>query len=394
MFKVNFKRQKNRLIKLYWFVLAMLIRLFVKVNDKQIFCWSYRFKKYACNPRFITEYLLENAPEYKIYWAFDKDFDTSSLDSRICVVRKYSLDYLYALYSSKFVFYNTRNIQFESMFIKKSSQLYIMTWHSSIRLKRIEKDAIKQLSNKYVEIAKRDSSMCDLMLSNSKLYSNQIKNSFWYKGEILEKCVPRNDIFYDKTIKTAFYRKVRESMGFSQKTKIVLYAPTFRNISNDLKFYKLNWDKLLPYFKKILGDSVEILVKLHPNMVDVDGINKILNYKHVHNITKVPDITEFLFAADLMISDYTSAMFDFVILRKPCFIYAIDKDEYDRGFYWTFEQLPFPFANSEEQLINNINCFNYDKYCLLLEKFQNEVWGLDEDGHACERLYDWMKKQI
>lgn len=388
------EHQIDRIKRLYWFLLAMLIRKITKVNKNQIICWSYSFKKYACNPRFITEFLLDNAPEYKIYWAFDEFFDASKLDSRICVVKKNSLKYLYILYTSKFIFYNTRNNIFESFFLKKDSQKYIMTWHSSIRLKRIEKDAIEQLGRTYERRAKKDSSMCDLMLSNSKLYTNLIRNSFWYDGEILEKCVPRNDIFYDKRKIAESYRFVRESMGFSQKSKIVLYAPTFRGESLDLKYYSINWDKVLPYLQNILGDDVEVLVRLHPNLANIKNIDSIINYNHVHNITKAPDITEFLFAADIMISDYTSAMFDSIILCKPCFIYAVDKDEYDRGFYWTFEQLPFPFAESEEQLISNIISFDLNKYYKSLDKFKSEIWGLDEDGCACERLYNWMKKQV
>ena len=329
MVKVNFKHQKDRFVRLYWFILAMMIRPFVKVNKKQIFCWSYSCSKYACNPRYITEYLLDNAPEYKIYWAFNKNFDVSKLDTRINIVRKYSLKYLYALYTSKFVFYNTRNPILDSMFIKKSSQKYIMTWHSSIRLKRIEKDAINQLGSKYVRRAKIDSLMCDLMLSNSKLYTNLIRNSFWYDGEILEKCVPRNDVFYDKIAIEKTYDNIRKKFGFTQSTKIVLYAPTFRVKTNELKYYSINWDKLLPHLNKMLGGDVELLVRLHPNLSNVENINTIVNYELVHDITNEPDITEFLFASDIIISDYTSAMFDSIILRKPCFIFALDKDEYD-----------------------------------------------------------------
>ena len=116
------KLQTNRVKRLCWFLLAMIVRNFTKVDEHKVFCWSYNFRKYACNPRAITEYLLDNAPEYKIIWAFDRKFDTSKLDSRIKVVRVYSFDHLIALYSSKFVFYNTRNYQFDSMFIKKRSQ--------------------------------------------------------------------------------------------------------------------------------------------------------------------------------------------------------------------------------------------------------------------------------
>lgn len=386
------KLQLDRIVRLIWYMLAMVVRQLTKVNNRKVFCWSYNFRKYACNPRAITEFILNNkVEEYEIYWAFDKQFDTSGLDRRIHVVRKYSFAYLYALYTSKFIFYNARNNPFESMFIKKKKQKYIMTWHSSIRLKRIEKDAIKQLGHKYERIAKRDSEMCDLMLSNSKMFTNLIRDSFWYGGEILESCVPRNDMFYNNVVKDLAYRNVRKSMGFLPSSKIVLYAPTFRGNSKDLKYYRINWITVIPHLERMLGGKVEVLVKLHPNMSDVYGIDTLINTPHVHNITQTPDITEFLFASDVLISDYTSAMFDFSILRKPCFIYAIDKDEYDRGFYWSFDQLPFVLAETEEQLIYNIDNFTMLEYERRLDIFQSQIWGLKEDGRACYRLYNWMK---
>lgn len=386
------KFQLNRVKRLFWFILAMIVRSITKVDEYKVFCWSYSFKKYACNPRAITEYLLDYAPEYNIIWAFDRKFDTSNIDPRIQIVRKYSLKYLYALYTSKFVFYNTRNNQYDSMFIKKKSQKYIMTWHSSIRLKRIEKDAIDQLGRKYEKIAKKDSEMCDLMLSNSKLFTDLIRKSFWYKGEILEKCIPRNDVFYNEAVKKESYKGIRKVMGFSFDTKIVLYAPTFRGVSKDLKYYKLNWDRLLPHFEKMFGTRVEVLVRLHPNMADIENIESLVNYRHVHNITQAPDITEYLFAADLMISDYTSAMFDFALLRKPCLIYAIDTDVYNRGFYWSFDELPFSLTKNETELINCIDSFNIDAYQNKVNYFINKIWRLEEDGQSCKRLYNWMKQ--
>lgn len=371
-----------------------MVRPFVKINDKRIFCWSYSAKKYACNPRALTEYILASkSNEYEIYWGFNKDVDTSMLDSRIHVVRRYSIKYLYALYSSKYVFYNSRNRIYDSMFIKKQGQKYIMTWHGPFALKKIEKDALEQLPSNYEHIAIKDSEMCDLMLSNSTLFTKLIYESFWYNGEILGKCSPRNDVFYNESIKAHSYINVRNSLGLSIDSKIVLYAPTFRGNRKDLECYQINWDKIIPYFEKMLGGNVKVLLRLHPNMSTIKDLSQITNYDNVYNVTQASDITEFLFAADVLISDYTSAMFDFAILRKPCFIYAVDKDEYDRGFYWELEQLPFSVAESEKQLIENISLFSADSYIESLDKFINEIWGLDEDGLACERLYNWMKKQ-
>lgn len=386
--------QINRIKRLFVYFIAMLIRTFSSINEKRVFMWSFHFDKYACNPRAITEYLLEfHSDEYEIYWAFEKGAIPNDLDKRIICVRKYSFAYFRAMYTSKFVITNLRNYVMYTMFKKKKGQKYIMTWHSSIRLKRIEKDAAEQLGEKYMKRAALDSKMCDLMLSNSRLFTSQLRNTFGYEGEILENCIPRNCMFYDETKRNMSYINIRRTMGFDFDTKIVLYAPTFRNKSSDLKYYHIDWDKVIPEFEKMLGGNVKVLLRLHPNMSRIKDLSQITNYDNVYDVTQAPDITEFLFAANAMITDYTSAMFDFAILKKPCFIYAIDKDEYDRGFYWELEQLPFPIAESEEQLVHNIELFSLESYIDSLNRFVNEVWGLNEDGQACERMYNWMRRQ-
>lgn len=384
--------QKDRIKRGFIYLVAMIIRTFSKINRKRIFMWSFNADKYACNPRAITEYLLNEFPDdYEIFWAFKDGYIPKGIDKRIKIVRKHSIAYLRALYTSKFVITNKRNDKMDTMFKKKKGQKYIMTWHSSIRLKKIEKDAAAQLGSQYVKRAMEDSKMCDLMLSNSRMFTNQLRNSFWYEGEILENCIPRNCIFYDEDKKASAYKKVREFMGFDSDCKIVLYAPTFRGGDKDLRYYKIDWDIVIPQFEDMFGGCVKVLLRLHPNMSNVKDLSEITNFDNVYDITKAPDITEYMFAADAMISDYTSAMFDFIILGKPCFIYAVDKDEYDRGFYWPLEDLPFPLATNSEQLVLNISSFNATSYRKDIKRFQSDVWGLQEDGNACVRLHKWMK---
>ena len=390
---INTEVQINRLNRLFWFLTAIIIRPFVRVKKNRIFCWTYSNKKFSDSPRAITEYILNNNPEdYCIYWGFDKNVDTSSLDDRIHVVRKYNFTYILALYSSRFVFNNCRNNIFDSLFIKKQSQKYIQTWHGSFALKQIEKDAIEKLSKKYIRQAKFDSKMCDLMLSNSKSYSDLIKNAFWYNGQILERCVPRNDIFYNEQSIKKVYTNIRKRMRFAENCKIVLYAPTFRT-DMSLKYYAINWNNVIPALQKMFGDDIKILVRLHPNMASIKGVERLIDFNNVYNITTAPDITEFLLASDVMISDYTSAMFDFILLNRPCFIYTIDKDDYDRGFYWNLNQLPFPIGESEEELINNIKNYNSSEYLKNIFSFKKEQWAIEEDGNACKRLLLWMTSQ-
>ena len=382
--------QIDRMKRLFWYIMAMALRLFIPVKNNRLFFYAYDFDKYSCNPRALTEYILNNHSDaFEIIWAFDKTFDTSILDERIRVVRLNTFRYLFAMYSSKFIINNRRAITLGDYFIKKSNQRYLMLWHGSFPLKKIEKDAAEELGVKYVKRAKNDSSMCDLMVSDSIYYEEIIRRSFWYNGEILRSGVPRNDIYYNKALADKYNSDVRKRFNITKNGKVVLYAPTFRR-RNSLSFYKLNWPRVIDSLEIFLGGPVTVFFRLHPLLSKLKNIDTIINDKRIQNVTSEPDITEFLFSADAMISDYTSAMFDYSRLQRPCFVYAIDSETYNRGFYINLNELPFPIATNEDELIDNIQKFNIVKYRSDIAYFVENKWQLFEDGHACENIYRWM----
>lgn len=390
---IFWEQQKERAICLFYYIIAMIIRPFVRVRSNRLFFWCYNFDKYSCNPRALTEYILEkHSNEFEIYWAFDSSFDASKIDKKINVVRLRSLKYFVKLYSSKFVFSNLRNARFDTGFVKKSTQKYIMLWHGSFPLKKIEKDAESQLGTVYVRRAVDDSRMCDLMLADSFWFKSLIKKSFWYDGEILMSGIPRNDIFYNIEKINNIYSDTRIRYNLPCDQKIVLYAPTFRD-NHALHYYKLNWPLIIASFEKMLGGEVTVFMRLHPNMSKIKGIESIIIDSRVINVTSAPDITDFLLAADAMVSDYTSAMFDFCRLKRPCFMYAIDTDSYNRGFYWKWEDLPFSLSKNEKQLLENIVLFSKENYAKCVDDFIKNNWGLFENGTASKQLVEWLKLQ-
>lgn len=382
--------QIDRASRIIWYCLSMVIRPFVKVRKNRAFFWAYDFDKYACNPKALTEYIIENHPDdFEIYWAFDRSFDTSVLDKRIKVVRIHTIAYAIALYSSRFVINNRRTIKFGDFFIKKSQQLYLMLWHGSFPLKKIEKDVEEELGYKYVNRAKLDSKMCDLMITDSIYYENIVKSSFWYDGTILRCGTPRNDILCNIKKINHVRSQIRARYNISDNERIVLYAPTFRKDRN-LKYYKLNWPRVIESISIMYNSPIRVFIRLHPLLSKVEDIKSIINDERIINVTSDPDITEYLLSADVMISDYTSAMFDFCLLNRPCFIYAVDSETYNRGFYINIDELPFPIAKNEEELIRNFRSFNNELYKSNLLSFINEKWRLFEAGHACHKLYSWM----
>ena len=96
----------------------------------------------------------------------------------------------------------------------------------------------------------------------------------------------------------------------------------------------------------------------------------------------------------MLITDYSSSMFDYAMLRRPCILYATDVEQYDRGYYYGFKELPFPLAQSGEELKNLIENFDSAAYLARLEEFLNNTLGLKEQGVAAKELAEWMRQRM
>ncbi len=380
----------DRVHRLFWLILAVIIRPFVKVRRRRICCWAYHYTQYSCNPMYLTEYILKNDPStWDIFWILKKEVDISRMDKRINVVHPFSLKGIYALYSSEFIFNNCRSDIFSDLFIKKNGQKYIMTWHGSTPLKKIEKDALQSLPRRYYQYAKRDSKMCDLMLSNCQYFTNIIKNSFWYDGPILMKGIPRNDIYFDKDRKVEIRKMLIQDNKIPTDAKIILYAPTFRS-DNDVKPFKLNWNRIIESFEGIYKCPIIVFLRLHPNSIGLVNVNELITDKRIIDMCLYKDMQELLCISDLLITDYSSTMFEMGLQEKVCLIYAPDINKYDRGFYFNLKSLPFPLAKNETELIDVISKFDELLYKQTLMSFNNKYLQLVDSGKACQELLSWM----
>lgn len=353
---------------------------FLPVKKNKIFLYSYYGSQYGCGPKYITEYVLANFPsgKYDIVWAFNTPEKHNIKGVR--KVKTMSFRYFYELCTSKVVITNFRTTE---LFVKRKNQYYIQTWHSSLRLKQIEKDAENVLPAQYIKQAKEDSRKLDLLMSGRQYSSDIFKRSFWYEGEIFEHGIPRNDILSEKseTKRTA----VLSGLGIDAERKVLLHAPTFRN-NNDLDIYKLNYDKITENLKSRFGGDWVILVKLHPHLIN--SSHTLLTGENVRDVTAYNDIQEPLISADVLISDYSSLMFDYTVTGKPCFLYIPDYYEYtrkERKLYFDLDDLPFRTAQDMNQLLKEIEEFDDALYRNELDIFLTGV-GTFENGTACEKL--------
>ena len=380
----------NRAIKSFGNMLSMSVRLGIKVKPGRVVCWAYNYKQYGCNPRYLTEYLLEHYPDMEIVWVFRKGVNISAVDKRVKCVRFRTWEYLKMVNSAEFLVTNSRTDPWHIYWHKRPSQKYLMLWHGGAALKRIERDVEDRLGFSYVQKAKRDSKVCDLMISGCRANTELIKRSFWYSGEILEAGIPRNDIFFNETLHRSIRQHIIEQYNLPSDGRIVLYAPTFRR-SGTIEPYRIDWSDMIPRLERMFGGAkVTLLLRLHPNLIGKADTSSLINHPSVIDMTRYHDMQELLCVSDMLITDYSSSMFDYAMLRRPCMLYATDVAEYDRGYYYDFRELPFPLAQNSEQLINLIENFDEKEYQRDLKTFLDERLGLVEHGVAAEELARWM----
>lgn len=157
--------------------------------------------------------------------------------------------------------------------------------------------------------------------------------------------IPVTDVYFKeekrKQARERFYGQYPQLMG----KKILLYTPTFRKTEKENIGIMEQFD--VSQIKKILGDSWVILIKMHPKY----PVSNIPENSFCYNMTNYSQITDLYFVSDMLITDYSSTIVEYVLLDKPVILYAYDGQEYDRGFYRSYEAtVPGPVAHNQEEL--------------------------------------------
>lgn len=363
-------------------ILISIFRI-VPLSKKKILFIGYYGAQYGCNPKYLSEYFDSKNDGWDIVWTFTNPEKYDITYAR--KVKYFSLKYFYELCTSKVI---VTNYRMTKLFRKREGQIYLQTWHSSLRLKMIEKDSESSLPSHYVTMAKRDSKQIDILLSGCK-YSTEIFNrAFWYNGKILESGTPRCDLFFQSNDHK--YNIIKQNLGISSDCKILLYAPTFRK-NNSLSCYDVDYQRLKKTLSDKLGGKWKILVRLHPHLISFSS-QLFQNEKGVIDVTHYDDPQELLLIADLLISDYSGLIFDYTITKRPCLLYTPDLDKYiaqDRHLYFDIEKLPFPICRTNDELNDAILNFDTDKYLSSLDSFLSQI-GNAEDGNASKRVYEYI----
>jgi len=332
--------------------------------------------EYGGHAKAITRQLLNIRKDLDIVWlVYDAEMEAPK-GVRL-VPEKNWKSYVYELETSKLWLFD---ITVEDYIVKREGQIYVQAKHwSSITLKKFYLDDKSSCTSPEIEAwIRHNGEMMDYLLSGSRFDELSCRSGFAFQGKSVRVGSPRSDILFDKTVKG----KVHEYFHIPSDANILLYAPTYRK--EGLKI-TLDIDMLINVLKLKFGGEWYVLVRLHP-WIDFGkcGLNET---EQIINASDYQESEELVAAADSMVTDYSSIMFEAAYIKTPVFLYAPDRRNYidaERGLLLDYDTLPFPSAETNERLMVNIFRFNLGIYKKNVADFlaYHEVY---EDGQAGKR---------
>ena len=363
--------------------LCIKIMQALPIQQGRVMCVCWGGEQYDCSPRAIVEKMAEMAlthgagKKFEVSFAFfhPENFLTD-LPIGVEAVTIGSYQYFKRLSTAQFIISNTRfgGGMFWPM-PKRKGQYYIQTMHGGHGIKHVEFDV--DLPEAYLKLVDEDAKRTDIMPSESDYQNRLFRSAYHYYGDVLNTGLPRNDIFFrpapDKLHKQKSY---------------VIYTPTFRS-NGRRDVFGFDTDRVVGALEQRFGGEWYVMISSHPNMRSY--YHELYDFSHPRLIdVGREDLHPLLRMSEALITDYSSAEMDFSLMNRPVFQLCKDRADYDRGFYIKPEELPFPYAETDDQLVNNILSFDAEKYAVDLENFNRERIGLHETGHASEDMIRWM----
>lgn len=385
------KSKLKKFIKRIVLILYHLEIKFLKIKDNVILFESSGGRNYTGNPKAIYEKMVELGldKKYKLIWSFE---DTNiGIIGNAKKIKKSRLKYFYYMAISKVWIFDSRQPKYA---IKRKECKYIQTWHGT-PLKKLALDMDKVNMGGSINIESYHKNFYnstrdwDYLISQNEFSTEIFKRCFAFDKQMLEIGYPRNDILInDNNIKNI--ERIKQKLNLPQNKKIILYAPTWR----DNEFYKKGVYKFvtkLDYQKMYdsLSDEYILLLKYHYLVKDKIDTKKYNGF--IYKCNEKIDISELYLISDILVTDYSSVMFDYSLLKRPMFFFAYDLEEYKnnlRGFYFDFiKEVPGPISVVTDELINDIKNYDENKWKVKKERFYKKFNSKD-NGMASQKICD------
>lgn len=363
----------NKLYTLLGSLLVKIIGLFIRETPKTILFVSYMGKNFNDSPKAIYDKIIEDPyfKEYTFIWAFN-DVDKHDVnEENTRIVKMDSLTYLLTALRASYWITNV-NIE-RGLHFKKSYTKSVNTWHGV---------PVKKVGNDVAGRNDFDFSDTNLFCYSSEYEYTIYKEAFKLTDSNLYKVgMPRNDLIIENN--PAIKEKVRKKYQIKNK-KIILYAPTWREDPEDLKLMNLK------QWEQELSENYVLLIKAHGLAQQFNLIDN----KFVLDVSDYEETSELIVASDILITDYSSIMFDFALLNKPVFIYTTDYEKYakERGLYFNLKESGLSVFEDDTELLEYIQQYDQEKEMKITEEFNREFIEV-RTSDATEKIITLIKEE-
>ena len=345
------------------------------VRNRVVF-YLYKRRGFTCNVKYILKKLHEDyGDRLEIIWISDYPESCGEVEALGIPVVKAGTKKHWEYYFTARV--NVTSDCQPAHFLKRDDQVAITAWHGGISYKIIGYDCLAYSTDEELELYGLSNKQPDIWLSGSRRFTDDTAAGFRHdKKSFKPTGMARNDVFFSDRKKLV--RDLKKKLGIKEGVKIAMYAPTFRRggkagsgVFNVRKFRKALTERW--------GGEWEILYRGHYFIRNNPNIEAI-------DVSQYDDMQELLLISDVLVSDYSSCMWDYTFTKRPIFVYAPDIDDYiysDRGFFIPPDEWPFSIAVNTDELCDNIVNFDEKEFNKKIAAHQKEQ-GSYEKGTSTE----------
>lgn len=342
---------------------------------------AYWYRGYSCNPRAIYEKAREMVPGMRGVWVVKQD-SADAMPPGVEYVVAGTQEYYDVIARARFF---VNNVNFPNYLVKREGTTHVMTHHGT-PVKRMGFDLLDTPgAEPRVNFAAllRRCRRWDYSVAQNAFTTIEWDRAFPTRYESLEVGYPRNDVLANATEEEV--RRIRDGLGIRPAQHVVLYAPTHRE-------YQEGYVPMLDLATVAdgLGPDYVVMARLHYLYDTEPHLRELHAEGRVRDVAEYPSVEELCLAADTLVTDYSSIMFDYAVLDRPIVIHAPDWEEYRnrRGAYFDLlAEAPGAVTRTEQELIEafQTGVVAGEDARRMRASFRARFCSLD-DGRAAERV--------
>lgn len=353
---------------------------------------SHLGKQFSDSPRYIYQAAVEAGLDrlgLTPVWSYARHPDGFPTDCRL--VRRESWRYVYDMARAEFW---VDNQGFPRTYSRRPETTYVQTWHGT-PLKRMGFDspALERASAATRRVHQAMMRRWSALLVPSEYFVETFVASYGYQGRLVRHGLPRNDLLV-RGVDEAWVAAKKRELGLPPGRRLVLYCPTFRDRARRLaRPYELPID--LEQLRRAVGAEMFLLVRTHY----LDSVRLSPRFApFAADVSRHHDVTELMLVADVLVTDYSSVMFDFANTGKPMVFYTYDYEDYvrdERGTYLDLPEIaPGPLVTTTDELAAALQAVDDDaatyaeRYTSFRERFCQY-----ETGRAAEHVVEELLRR-